>query len=69
MNSKSKELEKLAKAQALFDYLTDRLITESFLEDVNYEMNLNLKMFLEYGFDMSIILQRAPRGTWCQNQH
>lgn len=57
MNSKSKELEKLAKAQALFDYLTDRLITESFLEDVNYEMNLNLKMFLEYGFDMNIILQ------------
>ncbi len=53
----SRNLKELAKTQALFDYLTDRLITESFVEDVNYEMNLNLKTFLKYGFDMNIILQ------------
>ncbi len=55
--NESKKLKELAKAQALFDYLADRLITESFLEDVNYEMNQNLETFLKYGFDMNIILQ------------
>ncbi|MBR2741612.1 hypothetical protein IKD98_02555 [Candidatus Saccharibacteria bacterium] len=53
----SKNLEKIARAQEHFDYLARRLEDEGFPEDVHYDMSLNLKTFLECGFDRSIILR------------